>query len=368
MIYNSVNTEDFAKSIALPWWGVQALAWLIFCILSFLSLTLWYGNPRWLHVWHIALQAISGAVLTWPLARLLPFAGRGSIVRRILAHLVIVATIAFLWNIFRMATFDAMLTAPNIWSDFGGWYFTALLIFGLWVALYYVTLAYSAIAVQRSEAELERVRRIEAESLSREAQMKMLRYQVNPHFLFNTLNSISALVKTDRSDQARRMISQLSHFLRLSLENDGVVNVSVSEEIETLQLYLEIEKVRYGDRLTTQIDVDPQISDAQVPALILQPLFENALQHAVAGRVSGGTVRLTGRKSGDDIVLRICDSGDQDHQSDIEIIKKGIGLSNTEARMRTHFGDSGRVDYARSDLGGFEVSLTCPYIPTTVRF
>jgi len=114
-----------------------------------------------------------------------------------------------------MATFDVMLTAPDIWKDFGGWYFTALLIFGLWATLYYAMQAYTAIAAEREHAEAEQLRRVEAE-------MKMLRYQLNPHFLFNTLNSISALVKTNRSDQARKMISQLSHFLRLSLENEGL--------------------------------------------------------------------------------------------------------------------------------------------------
>lgn len=322
-----------------------------------------------MHVWHIALQAISGAIMTWPLSLVLPFANRGNVLMRVSLHLLTVGIIAFFWNIFRMATFDAMLTAPDIWQDFGGWYFTALLIFGLWAALYYFMKAYIAVAAQREQAEAERLRRIEAESLSREAQMKMLRYQLNPHFLFNTLNSISALVKTKRSDQARKMISQLSHFLRLSLENEGLVDVSLAEEIETLQLYLDIEKVRYTNRLTLEFDVDASILTAQTPALILQPLFENALQYAIAGQVNGGTVRLRGRLDDGYVKLSVADTGQGKRKGQskiqtslhIEQMNKGVGLKNTEERMKAHYGDDGHVDYAVSDLGGLDVTLSFPY-------
>jgi len=367
VVYSNFKQDDFAKSISLPWWSVQLIAWALFGVLSFLSLTLWYGNARWTHVVHIVLQAVTGAIMTWPLALALPFANRGGIIKRVIAHLFIIGFVAFLWNIFRMATFDFMITAPDIWRDFGGWYFTALLIFGLWSALYYVMQAYSAIAAEREHAEAEQLRRVEAESLSREAQMKMLRYQLNPHFLFNTLNSISALVKTNRSDQARKMITQLSHFLRVSLESEGLVNVSLAEEMETLKLYLDIEKVRYTDRLITEFDVDETILDSQIPALILQPLFENALQYTIAGQVKGGKIRLKGRLSKGVVRLSVADSGNAESEQDIDVteIKKGVGLQNIEGRVKTHYGDDGHVQYAVSDLGGLEVKLSFPYKPRT---
>ena len=362
MAYTQLNQDEYVKAISLPWWGVQLIAWFLFCILSFLSLTLWYGNPRLMHVFHIGLQAISGGIVTWPLSLILPFANRGGVLKRVLLHLLVVGIIALLWNIFRMATFDAMITAPDIWGDFGGWYFTALLIFGLWSALYYIMQAYTVVAVERHQTEVERLRRVEAESLSREAQMKMLRYQLNPHFLFNTLNSISALVKTKRSDQARKMISQLSHFLRLSLESEALIDVSIAEEVETLQLYLDIEKVRYSDRLTTEFDIDKAILDAQIPALILQPLFENAMQYAVAGQVKGGVIRLRGRLKDDIIHLSVADSGQKQTKINLVDIKKGVGLQNTEARMKAHYRGNGDVHYAVSDMGGLEVSLSFPYV------
>ena len=366
MVYSNLKQEDYAKSISLPWWGVQLIAWFLFCVLSFLSLTLWYGSPQWLHVGHIGLQALSGAIVTWPLSLVLPFANRGGVLKRVLLHLIVVGVIAFLWNIFRMATFDAMLNAPDIWKDFGGWYFTALLIFGLWSALYYIMEAYTAIAVGKEQAKEERLRRVEAENLSREAQMKMLRYQLNPHFLFNTLNSISALLKTNRSEQASRMISQLSHFLRLSLENEGLVDVSLAEEIETLQLYLDIEKVRYTDRLTTAFDIDEAILDAQIPALILQPLFENAMQYTIAGQVKGGLIQLKGRLKDGVVNLLIADTGGEQSPINVADLKKGVGLQNTEGRIKAHYGELGHVGYAISSLGGLEVTLTFPYVSITV--
>ncbi len=366
MTFESSRRDDYAKAIALPWWGAQLIAWALFCIVSFLSLTLWYGNPRWMHVVHIALQAVTGAFVTWPLARVLRYANKGGVVQRLLAHLFIVAIAAFLWNILRMATFDAMLSAPAIWEDFGGWYFTALLIFGLWAALYYVAKAYSQIAAQRADVEAEKLRRVEAESLSREAQMKMLRYQLNPHFLFNTLNSISALIKTNRLDQSRTMLLQLSHFLRLSLENEGLTDVSLREELETLKLYLDIEKVRYEDRLTTIFKIDDDTFDANIPALILQPLFENALQYAVAGQVKGGTVRLTAMRENGALTLSISDSGRVgiDVADIVTGLKKGVGLHNTEARIKAHFAGRGSVSYDASDLGGLQVTLSFPYSPS----
>jgi len=203
-------------------------------------------------------------------------------------------------------------------------------------------------------------RQIEAKT---QAQLKSLQARIRPHFLFNTLNSISALVKTDRSDQARKMISQLSHFLRVSLESEGLVNVSLAEEIKTLKLYLEIEKVRYTDRLRTEFDVDDAILDAQIPALILQPLFENALQYTIAGQVKGGCVRLRGQLIDGRVELSVADSGKARAGQDVDFtkIKKGVGLKNIEGRIKTHYGENGHVHYGASDLGGLEVKLSFPY-------
>jgi sensor histidine kinase YesM len=348
--------DEYSRAISLPWWGVQLLAWSLFCLLSFLSLTLWYGNPRWMHVAHILLQAVTGALVTWPLGMFLPYANLGGLVRRVFSHLVIVGIAAFLWNIFRMATFDAMITAPDIWRDFGGWYFTALLIFGLWAALYYTMQAYTAVMAERSEVAAERMRRIEAENLSRDAQMKMLRYQLNPHFLFNTLNSVSSLVKTKRHREARDMIGQLSNFLRVTLENTPENLTSVKQELEVLDLYLGLEAVRYGDRLTIQEQYDPQSLDLQVPSFILQPMVENALRFSVAQKKNGGTIRISTHVTAENLTLIVEDSGWGLDENMVE----GVGLSNIRKRLATHYGEAGQILFGKSDLGGAKITLQMP--------
>jgi len=317
-----------------------------------------------MHVVHIGLQAISGAVMTWPLARALPFINRGGVFKRVLLHLLMVGAFAFLWNIFRMETFDRMITAPDIWQDFGGWYFTALLIFGLWSALYYMMQAYTVAALEREQAETERLRRVEAESLSREAQMKMLRYQLNPHFLFNTLNSISALVKTKRSDQARNMISQLSEFMRYTLERDKLVTITLDEELSMIRLYLDLERVRYGERLRTHFEIDPDSLEAGVPSMILQPLFENALKYVIAGTIEGGEIKLSIRRDDVQLYIDLEDTGHPENRNNpdfISGIQQGIGLQNIAERLKAHYQEAAAMQLDLSDMGGLKVSLRLPY-------
>lgn len=309
-----------------------------------------------MHVAHIALQAITGAIFTWPLAFALPIINRGSVLRRVLLHLAVIGVAALLWNILRMWSFDLMLTAADIWQDFGGWYFTALLIFGLWAALYYITQAYSAVAVERAHVEQERLRRVEAESQSREAQMKMLRYQLNPHFLFNTLNSVSALVKTNRTREARDMIGQLSNFLRFTLEGPPETLTSLRREFELLDVYLGIESVRYGARLKVDRQIAEETLQHKVPSLILQPLIENALRFAVSGQSAGGTIIISAYYESDDLLLSVDDSGPGFKMK----IKEGIGLSNIRERLKTQYGDNAKLELAKSKLGGAKITIHIP--------
>lgn len=276
--------------------------------------------------------------------------------QRVLSHLFLVGVTALLWNILRMATFDAMITAPDIWQDFGGWYFTALLIFGLWAALYYIMQANSAVTAERSQLSAERVRRIEAESLSRDAQMKMLRYQLNPHFLFNTLNSVSALVKTNRNAQARDMIGQLSNFLRVTLEGAPENLTTLEQELKVLDLYLGLEAVRYGDRLKVVRIIDPQGLPFKVPNFILQPLVENALRFSVAQKRGQGTIELLSKLESGFLTLRVGDSG----PGLGDTLTEGIGLSNIRKRLAAHYGEKGDFVLGQSHLGGAQVTLRIP--------
>lgn len=335
MDQNKSQKVNKPTAVLLPWRTIQLLGWLLYCVVTFLSLTLWYGDPQWLHVIQISLEAILGATLTIPLGIALKYASLGDIVRRTTTHLLLVATIAFIWNVMRMYMFETLFPGSNIWQEFGGWYFASFLIFALWTALFYSIRAYSEVAAEQERALNEKLRRITAESLSRDAQLRMLRYQINPHFIFNTMSSINALVATDRSKEARKMIDEFSSFLRITLDRDEQLFVPLIEEVETLKSYLAVEKMRFHERLQLEIIVPEALHDILVPSLILQPLVENAVRHGVEGQREACLITIEARKENNGLLLKISNDGPPLNESANQHLREGVGLQNVRSRLDT---------------------------------
>ena len=149
------------------------------------------------------------------------------------------------------------------------------------------------LASKLSDAAKEKQNALKASTMAHQAHIKMLRYQLNPHFLFNTLNAISTLILLKENDTAEAMVSRLSDFLRYSLDNDPIKRVPLGQEIKALRLYLEIEKVRFDDRLEVLWDIDESCESALVPSMILQPIIENAIKHAISKMENGGRISIT---------------------------------------------------------------------------
>jgi two-component system, LytTR family, sensor kinase len=193
-----------------------------------------------------------------------------------------------------------------------------------------------------------------------QAQLHTLRMQLHPHFLFNTLNSISALIHRD-PNAADRMIARLSELLRLTLENVGVQEVPLAQELEFLERYLEIERTRFSDRLSVRFDVAPDTLGASTPYLILQPLVENAIRHGIASRSSPGTVTIRAARDDNMLILEIKDDG-PGMRSDS---KHGIGISSTQARLEKLYGNGQHFELSNAADGGLTVKISFPlrYIP-----
>ncbi len=206
--------------------------------------------------------------------------------------------------------------------------------------------------------------RLHLEAQLSQAQLQALKMQLHPHFLFNTLHSISALLSRD-TELARKMITRLGDFLRLTLENAGTHEVTLLQEIEFLRCYLEIEKIRFEDRLSTRIEVAPQALSAKVPNLILQPLVENAIRHGIAGRSTPGLVEIQAKQQNGMLRIRVQDNGPglPAHRTSDDLIKKGVGLANTEARLDRLYGATHRLDLSNSPGGGVIVTLEIPFRP-----
>ena len=190
-----------------------------------------------------------------------------------------------------------------------------------------------------------------------QAQLQVLRMQLQPHFLFNTLHSISALMHKDVK-RADSMIAALSDLLRMSLRSVGVQEVELREEVDFLQRYLEIMSLRFGDRLTVSLDIDPRVLDARVPTLVLQPLVENALRHGLGEAMRAGQVRVTAVLDGDFVRCEVIDNGRGIPPGGP---REGVGISNTRARLRHLYGDRFALDLLANAGGGARVALAIPY-------
>ncbi len=194
-----------------------------------------------------------------------------------------------------------------------------------------------------------------------ESQLQTLQRQMHPHFLFNTLNAISALMHRD-VDAADRTLVQLSGLLRISLDSVSRPQIPLSEELDFLDKFVQIEQTRLGDRLTVAFDVDSDILDAVVPTLILQPLVENAIKHGVIPTGRAGKVAVTGRRDADMIVLSVTDDGPGPSERALAALSTGIGVSNTRARLTHLYGARYRFEFLRQP-DTFTVLISFPYRP-----
>jgi LytS/YehU family sensor histidine kinase len=197
-----------------------------------------------------------------------------------------------------------------------------------------------------------------------EAQLQALQRQLHPHFLFNTLHTISALMHRD-TEAADAMLARLSDLLRLTLDRVGTQQVALKDELDFLQKYLDIERTRFGDRLRVVTDIEPETLDASVPNLVLQPLVENSLRHGIAPKVSGGTVEIVAKRIGDTLRLVVRDNGAGLSTDAMNAFNTGVGLSNTRSRLQHLYAGHHRFEFQTPPGGGLVVTIEIPFVPVS---
>ncbi len=224
------------------------------------------------------------------------------------------------------------------------------LIYFMIILVYYLFLSASRLAEKAA-------RQAQLETQVREGELKMLRSQINPHFLFNSLNSVSSLTVTNPL-KAREMIVKLSDFMRYSLSSRNEQPVTLGNEMESLRLYLEIEKVRFGSRLKIEEDISPDCMPALMPGMLLQPLYENAVKHGVYESTEEVTIKTTAVKEDNKVVIAVKNNVD----TDSVVTKKGagIGLKNVSSRLELFFGDEADMSVNRSEES-FTVTVRFPF-------
>jgi sensor histidine kinase YesM len=251
---------------------------------------------------------------------------------------------------------------------FLGVFYLDLTLLGAWSALYYAINFYIQVEEQNDQL-------LHLENQATSAQLAMLRYQLNPHFLFNTLNSISTLVLLKQTEPANAMLSRLSAFLRYTLINEPTAQVTVAQEVETLKLYLDIERMRFEDRLRTRFDIEDPARAALMPSLLLQPLVENAIKYAVSPLEEGAEITVHADVIGTVLRIVVSDTGpglepDQDpadlfgvnhDQQRPGTVSTGVGLANIRDRLVQAYGASHRFTISTGTDGGFVVTIELPF-------
>jgi two-component system LytT family sensor kinase len=230
-------------------------------------------------------------------------------------------------------------------------------LFSFLMMVYFGIVAIIHAAASRREAEMKTLREAQLQTLVERSRRDLLRMQLHPHFLFNTLHAISALMDQD-THAARRMITRLSDLLRLSLENDAAHEVTLEEEMEFLEKYLEIQKIRFGDRLTVRYEVDPSARTLLVPRLLLQPLAENAITHGLSRLEGPGTLSVEARRENGRLILRVLDDGPGVPEGGPR--RQGVGLGNTRERLQQLYGADQRLVLENRPEGGAEVRVEIP--------
>jgi LytS/YehU family sensor histidine kinase len=219
--------------------------------------------------------------------------------------------------------------------------------------LYFGIKYYESLQQQREAA-------LKAQALAQEAQLKMLRYQLNPHFLFNTLNAISTLIIDNQNRIANQTVMRLSDFLRYTLDQDPMKKVTLRQEIDALNLYLNTERLRFGDRLRLEFAIEDPALDGLLPSLLLQPLIENAVKYAVSPSEQGGAIRIEGRVRGNMLELVVADDGPGVADPGKALEGRGVGLRNARDRLAVVYPESHRFAVL-DNRPGVRIEIALPY-------
>jgi len=364
---------------SLPWfhrnnsqlfWVLQFTGWSLYGVIEFSFYLLLEQIGGLYCVFVASKNALMGMVISLILRALFNYFWCYDLTVRLLATALGTIACALLWHYFAFHCDIERLLDGEYLSSF--WLTKAILTFGYWTFLYH-SIKYYQLSSGHSQTlqkiatdnQLERLKRSRAEAKAREAQLKMLRYQLNPHFLFNTLNAISALVQIKQLSKANNVIVQLSQFLRYSLTNDPVQMVSLQKELGALKLYLNIEQTRFGDRLIIEFVIQSECDHVLIPSLILQPLVENAIKHGIAPNEAGGKLTVRASVDGSFLIIEISDTGPgpgvtKRNAGISSEVSSGVGLRNTTDRLRAFYGDCYKLNLMRTVAGGFKVEMRLP--------
>ncbi|RDE05803.1 sensor histidine kinase [Sphingomonas aracearum] len=347
--------RPFFEQKSRAFWTLQAAGWTGYLILR--SVSSLNNGPKLDLLVPVVIESIVGYCITLLLSTLYGYYRRLGRLTGIILTVLTLLGATVLYAVLDAFSFSFLrLSGPQLdLSLVLGTVFLNFTVLAGWSALYFGINFYLIV-----EQQIDEMQALETQASS--AQLAMLRYQLNPHFLFNTLNSISTLVLLKETQKANAMLSRLSSFLRYTLANEPTAHVTLAQEVETLKLYLEIEKMRFEDRLRPVFEVDPRAERARLPSLLLQPLVENAIKYAVTPQEEGAEIAVVARLAGDRVQITVSDTGPglQEHKVGPSL-STGVGLANIRDRLVQAYGPDQRFETRSIPDGGFGVEIEIPF-------
>jgi signal transduction histidine kinase len=349
-----VTLDDLRRNRNLLFWALHTLGWSAYFITQYLGALLYEKPTSYIKV--VVAAAAGGFALSAPLRYLYRWLWSRRPAVIVPAVLFASWITALCWRVVINSAYMRWVE-DKTWVD-EHWYgifvgtLSSTYLLLCWSGLYFGIKYYETLQAQRESV-------LRASALAQEAQVKMLRYQLNPHFLFNTLNAISTLILDGQGKVANQAVGRLSDFLRYTLDQDPMKKVTLRHELDALNLYLGIEQLRFGDRLRLEFDVDDKVLPALVPSLILQPLVENALKYAVAPREEGGRLRIEAREAEGRLQLVVQDDG-PGLPVGVELGEgRGVGFRNTRERLAVLYGTQQQIA-VRFSRPGLRLEMALP--------
>ncbi|WP_245680394.1 sensor histidine kinase [Alteromonas confluentis] len=357
---NDNNIDVFVQKLPSRiklFWFCQLSGWAVYALLTEIMIKLSGDEPWRIHLPHLVMDTLCGIAITLALRWLY----RQSSVSQhyvVAKHVVLLLLAALLWTQFKWYTLQALFGSwwvSMTWFDFGTWTSASLTMLATWTAGYYGIKNYLTSVEERERAD-------KALHLANEAQLKMLRYQLNPHFMFNSINAICTLILKNENTHAVSMLEQLCDFLRYSLYTDPLSTIPVAEEIDILNNYLDIEKGRFQSRLQVNIQADNGCQDILIPSLIVQPLVENVLKH---GMIPNQTIviKVNFESQNQGLLVTVKDNGKGFTENTPMMTtdsESGIGLSNCRQRLKLIYHGDATLDTGNNAGGGAWVKIWLP--------
>ena len=350
-----IFSRPFFEDKSRAFWRLQAAGWTGYLILR--SVSSISNGPSLDVIVPVMIESIVGYCITLLLSTLFGYYRGLPRISAILLTILTLGIATLLYSVLNAFSFSFIkLANPGLnVSLVLGTIFLSFTVLAGWSALYFGINFYLIV-----EEQIDQLKTLGNQASS--AQLAMLRYQLNPHFLFNTLNSISTLVLLKQTERANMMLSRLSSFLRYTLANEATANVTLQQEVETLKLYLEIEKMRFEDRLRPRFEIDPRVEKVRLPSLLLQPLVENAIKYAVTPKEDGAEISVVARLAGERVQIAVSDTGPGLHEAKARpSLSTGVGLANIKERLAQAFGTDQSFEARSRPEGGFEVEIEIPF-------